>query len=490
MESTNLTQSPDILLTLCPPWGVQSPPLGLAYLAANLMDHGISVEICDINILLFRQIDSQDREFWLPKNDPFWRNRGNVDVLFNRWKTHINHLTDSIAGSKAPIIGCSTIDPNELFTCRMLRIIKEKAPTKTIVVGGPACNGPGQQEILVEQSQGAIDYFLIGEGEKSLPRLVHCLKNSETPATIPNLVKAGSPFESGKPIDRPDLDTLVFPTFQEFNLELYGGGNLALMWSRGCIGRCLYCKERALWGRFRMRSTKSIIEEIQYHIDTYQITNFVIYDSAINGNPGRLEQICDEIIQEQLMITWSGEAIALDAMKPELLKKMYTAGCRVLVFGIESGSDKVLSGMGKLTDSETAGKVLRRTHEAGIKVAINILVGFPGESRKDFKKTITFLHKHSRWIDRLDGVSTLQIVNKTPLHEKKADFGIVLPDIEPYDKWYIPNKKWYNWFLPDKNTFTIRQSRLARILALARREKFEVGRTFLCDDINDSTTAV
>lgn len=468
MNSNSNDKAPDILLIICPPWGVLNPPLGLAYLAESLGEQSIDVEIHDLNVLLYKQVAKNDQSLWKTKNDSYWRKKTNVDQLLQKWQHHINGLCDIIAGSRAGIIGFSIVDPNEFISAAIARIIKEKSPDKVIIGGGPGCADYGQRKMLMDHSGNGFDYFLTGEAEHALWQLVKALQQGKKPV-IDNLVTADSSLHLDNPIVRPGLDSISFPTFKHFDIDLYGRTSLAVMWSRGCIGRCLYCKERALWGPYRMRSTDSIISEIEHAVRTLKITNFVLYDSAINGNPKRLFQICDSIIKRRLKITWSAEAIALKSMDTSLLRKMSRAGCHTLVYGIESGSDNILASMRKLCDTETAAKVIRRTHEAGIKVAINILVGFPGESDQDFERTIDFLEKNSRYIDRLDGVSSLQIVADTPLQKKTEDFGIVLPEKEANDK----------WFIPDSNTFEIRQKRLAEVLDVAQREGFEVGRTFL-----------
>ncbi len=456
-------------MTICPPWGVLNPPLGLAYLAESLGEKDINTEICDLNVLLYKQVERSDRHLWKTKNDSYWRKKKNVDQLLEKWPDHISGLCETIVGSGAPIIGFSIVDPNEFISAVIARIIKEKSPDKIIIGGGPGCADYGQRKMLMDHSDNGFDYFLTGEAEHTLWQLVNSLRQGKQPKNLDNLVITSRSLHLDKPIARPELDTISFPTFKHFDIDLYGRSSLAVMWSRGCIGRCLYCKERALWGPYRMRSTDSIISELGHAVRNLKITNFVLYDSAINGNPKQLFQICDTIIRKKLKITWSAEAIALKSMDTNLLRRMSRAGCHTLVYGIESGSDNILTSMRKLCDTETAAKVIRRTHEARIKVAINILVGFPGESDQDFERTIDFLEENSQYIDRLDGVSSLQIVADTPLQKQTEDFGIVLPEKEPNDK----------WFIPDSNTFEIRQKRLAKVLEVAQREGFEVGRTFL-----------
>lgn len=467
--------NPDILLTMCPPWGVLSPPLGLAYITESLENKKLRVEIIDLNIELYQRVSSSDRELWQTKEDDVWRNSDNVQKLLEKWAVAISELTDTLASSTVPIIGFSIVDPNEYFSAFVIRLLKKKSPNKIVIAGGPGCSDRGQREFLMDQSNSGIDYFVIGEGEETCADLVLCLKEGGVPEDIANVVISSRSLEYDSALVRPDLDTVAYPRFKPFDMSLYGRTSLAVMWSRGCIGRCLYCKERALWGTYRMRRVPLIIEELQYAVNTLKIRNFVVYDSAVNGNLKQLEQVCDEIIRLNLNISWSGEAIALKGMDKNLLAKMAKAGCHTLVYGIESGSDSVLSSMRKLSDTKTAAEVLRRTHEAQIKVAINILVGFPGETEADFQDTLKFLSKNQKNIDRLDGVSTLQIVSGTPLEKKYTDFGIVLPPVNSHDKWYIPGE----------NDFDIRQKRLNAVLAIAKKFSFEVGRTFLADPMSE-----
>lgn len=326
--------------------------------------------------------------------------------------------------------------------------------------------------MLVARSGGSIDYFLVGEGEELLPEFLKRHRNGEPVGTLGQVVSGNEPARTVEHLQPVLLEKLVWPAFREFGMKDYSGESLALLWSRGCIGRCLYCKEKALWGRFRVRPVESIMAELQHHVTRLGITNFVVYDSAVNGNAAHLASICEAIVDAGLKISWSCEAIAHKQTSPDLLRKMKKAGCHTLVFGIESGSDRILRMMGKLSNVATGGEVLRSTAKAGIRVAINILVGFPGETEEDFQQTLAFLRSHYRSIDRIDSVSTLQVVTDTPLWERIDDFDVILPDAEPHDKWYTRD---------GQNTWEIRQQRLRQTLRLAGELGFDIGRTFLAE---------
>ncbi|MFH0782198.1 MAG: radical SAM protein [Pseudomonadota bacterium] len=460
---------PDILLAICPPWGVVNPPLGPAYLAANLKQRGLIVDVLDINAHLHKLAIEDEKGLWLLKNDNVWRKAEQVDGLFCRWQEAVSDLAGKIVASGVPVVGFTIIDPNEFFTSRFIQLLKEKSPQLLVLAGGPGCEAQGQREFLTRESAGGIDYFFVGEGEWVLSEFLLSKKRGEVTG-LSQVIPAHDEPQYKASIPQVDLESIVSPSFEEFDMQLYSGESLAVMWSRGCIGRCLYCKEKALWGRYRCRPVAAIVAELKAYILRYAADNFVVYDSAINGNPKHLEAICEAIFAESLDISWSGEAIALKSLSEELLTKMRRAGCHTLVYGIESGSDNVLTSMGKLSNSRDAGEVIRRTHKAGIKVAVNILVGFPGETESDLQMTVDFLRRHARWIDRIDSVSTLQIVTDTPLAAKIHDFDLVLPDFEPHDKWQCRDKS---------NTYEIRQQRLQTILTVAGDEGFEIGRTFL-----------
>ncbi|MBU1565841.1 MAG: radical SAM protein [Proteobacteria bacterium] len=461
---------PDILLLICPPWGVVNPPLGPAYLAANLKQKGLFVDVLDINAQLHTQATLDEKGLWLLKNDNFWRKAEQVDNLFFQWQAAVGSLAQKIVTSGVSVVGFTVIDPNEFFTCRFIKLLKERIPQLLVLAGGPGCEAQGQREFLSRESAGAIDYFFVGEGERVLAEFLLWKKRGGEVTSLSQVIPAGDESQQRNTIPQVDLESIVSPSFEEFDMLLYSGESLAVMWSRGCIGRCLYCKEKALWGRYRCRSVAAIVDELHFYVSRYAARNFVVYDSAINGNPKHLEAICEAIIADSLDITWSGEAIALKSLTEQLLSKMRRAGCHTLVYGIESGSDRVLTSMGKLSNSRDAGEVIRRTHKAGIKVAVNILVGFPGETEEDLQMTVDFLRRHARFIDRIDSVSTLQIVTDTPLAARIQDFDLVLPDVEPHDKWRSRD---------ESNTYEIRQQRLQTILTVAGEEGFEIGRTFL-----------
>ncbi|GAG80072.1 unnamed protein product, partial [marine sediment metagenome] len=88
-------------------------------------------------------------------------------------------------------------------------------------------------------------------------------------------------------------------------------------------------------------------------------------------------------------------------MSYEVIKKMKLAGCEHIIFGIESGSQRVLDLMKKHYRVEDADRIIRWMHKVGIIVTCNFMFGFPGETEEDFELTLDFIKRNAEYLDRV-----------------------------------------------------------------------------------------
>jgi anaerobic magnesium-protoporphyrin IX monomethyl ester cyclase len=199
---------------------------------------------------------------------------------------------------------------------------------------------------------------------------------------------------------------------------------LPLSWARGCIARCAFCFEVAFWrNHFRQKSVNYLIEEIRHNIDRYHIHNFQFNDSLVNGHMRKLEQLCDRIIEEKLEVRWWGLARVHEGMTPAFVEKMVAAGCTNLMYGIESGSQKILDLMNKRVRADLAEQTVRATFEGGIKPGVSLLVGFPGEGEEEFQQTVDFVRRNGKYLSFVN-IASLGIMPFTPIDKKKNDLDI------------------------------------------------------------------
>jgi radical SAM superfamily enzyme YgiQ (UPF0313 family) len=281
-------------------------------------------------------------------------------------------------------------------------MIKERDPRKIIIFGGPQVSRYEEDdEILKSES---VDYIITGEGEEILLELLSVIGNDGDVEKVKGIMftKGGQRIHTGERPPVASLDDLPFPSFSDFPITWYKEPSIPILTSRGCVYRCSFCSEHVLWKSFRYRSGENVYREFKYQFDKLGQKSFYMVDSLINGNIRELETACDLIAKDSdLKVYWRGKTAIRHEMSQSLLRKMYLAGCRSVVYGLESGSPKVLKDMRKTFTLELAKKVIRETYEAGIAVGIFWIIGFPTEDEDDFQKSIDFLTQIKEFVATL-----------------------------------------------------------------------------------------
>lgn len=435
----------DIAIISCPPWGVVMPPLGIAYLSSYLRAKGIRAKIYDLNLQLYKKANESQKRFWeldtINKISP-------IVIAHDLFSNFENLLGEFIKELKHhSIIGCSA---NNLISTTFVGLfgqrIKEYSKDKIIILGGPGCYHSWDRKSVPE---AAVDFFVIGEGEETFYQLIKNIqikKNNfknlvSIPGVLPIDTKSRQEFIPRQYIK--DLDSIPFPTFEEFNLSEYSNGNkyrpLPILMSRGCINQCSYCIDYYMCSPFRVRNPEQIVGELQYHKEHYGLTHVEFNDLLCNGNLYQLERLCDRIIDAKLDINWISYAAIRNNMTEELLAKMRKAGCTSLCYGIESGSDNVLKRMNKHYTSAQATSLIEKTHQAGIEVRINIIVGFPGETKADFQQTLDFITENRKYIKQVTNVSSFVLMPGSDLGVYPHRFGVKFLDPLDPGKWTDEN---------------------------------------------------
>jgi pyruvate-formate lyase-activating enzyme len=199
-----------------------------------------------------------------------------------------------------------------------------------------------------------------------------------------------------------DIHTIATPSFDGLPLEAYSfPRTLPIVFSRGCPAKCTFCFETVMWQRFRMRTVESVIDEIQLRLRTYGPMSFRFNDSLLNGDIAWLERFADAVLEAGLQIKWHGNARIHPGMTPLLLDKLAAAGLTGLLYGVESGSQKILQRMKKGVHAPTIPRVLADTHRAGIWTHAFMILDFPGEGDKELLETLDLLADQVGHIDSL-----------------------------------------------------------------------------------------
>jgi len=448
----------DFLLINLPPWAQENPHIGVGYLCSYLRYRGLKPKVIDLN----KRFCLNHPDFgllWHVENKNFWSNENTFLLILEVFQEDIDKAIEEILSYDCDILGFSVVDPKERLTIEFIKKIKQKAPHKKIILGGPATSTYEQRKIFLDNIPELIDAFVIGEGEETLACLLDRFLNKKEITDIEGCYVRNNGklvYKERLPIN--PLDKIPFPTYEEFDLNLYGK-SLLVEWSRGCRGRCTFCKNYRLFSDFRVKSPDWIIRELRYHKEKYGIEEFTVVDNILNGDLKNLNEVCNRVIKDNLKIRWTGQIAPHKNMDYDFFKKMREAGCFKLQIGLESGSNKVLRLMRKTFTSEISERNIRDAKKAGIETEIFTMIGFPGETEKDFKKTCDFVKRNAKFIDTIKSINTLHLIAGTEVYEKAYERFNMKP--LPKDNWH------YLWGTYSGNNYEVRKERAQKLLDLA-----------------------
>ncbi len=421
----------EIVLIQCPVWGTYDPPLALAQLSACLKQAGHAVRALDLNIELYLNRKENHKGLWAWEQSDFWYNPDNVRNYFAGNNVLIEKYIKQIIAGNPQIVCFSVCTASRLASLELARRIKKERPDLKILFGGTLFFEESWSQRILQE--GVVDIVSIGEGELTLCEMANLLEDNKTLEGCRGIsYRINNQIFHNPP--RPlleDLDQLPFMDFSDMPLSNYDDKcHIPILASRGCVQQCAFCSSKTFWPGYRHMSGKRIFDEIKFHkTRVKELGHIDFLDLLINGDMRALNILCDLMIdwetKENITISWVANAIIRIEMTPELLAKMKKAGCKHLIYGIESGSQRVLGLMKKRYAIDDADKVIRATHEAGIVVTANFMFGFPGEEETDFAQTLEFIKRNASYLDRIYPSRTFCAIEEySYLHAHQGEFGI------------------------------------------------------------------
>jgi radical SAM superfamily enzyme YgiQ (UPF0313 family) len=308
-----------------------------------------------------------------------------VDIFDSRFGPALPDLSKI---NRYDVIGFTAMSMQINHALRMAQQLKNDGYRGKLVFGGPhASVATGHLK-----KQPFIDAIFIGEAEDTflqyllfLERKSHRLHRT----WIRNAEGEWSGY-SGEDFIK-DLDTIPFPAREKYE-RLVPLRSINITTTRGCPFQCNYCQptKRILFGKsVRRRSVDNIIQEIEDALNRFNITYFSIDDDTFTFDKSVVLDFCEKVGMFDL--NWSCQSRS--DIDKETLKKMYEAGCNLILVGVESGSQRVLNLMNKKNTVEKNAEFIKACNEIGIKTWCNMMVGYPGETIDDMKKSLNFVRK-------------------------------------------------------------------------------------------------
>jgi radical SAM superfamily enzyme YgiQ (UPF0313 family) len=374
-----------------------------------------------------------------------------------------------IARQKPDLVGLSFLSTTSYPYAKMLaRQVRATAPGVKIAMGGVFVSLNAQ---LVKLQCPEVDFVCRGDGEQLILDLLERLSDPDTVTGVTWQEKDGKlRHNPSRPLTR-DLDQWPFPDRESLGLDFVESMPLdvpavlslerftTMQTSRGCPWPCVFCDIPIFnEGKWRSRSPGHVVAEFeQLQKDGYGSVYFV--DDHFLLQPKRIEAICNGIIEKGVTIQWGCEG-RVDSTCMQLFPIMAKAHCRTLMFGIESGSQKILDRLQKEQTLQEVEAAVNNAKRAGIEIVHGFFViGIPDETEADMRETFRFASRLK--IDSF-GFNRLCVYRGTPLWREYVQRGLVNDASD-----------WYKYFkcssidptvLPGEEIHRIRTEELRRLI--------------------------
>lgn len=318
------------------------------------------------------------------------------------------------------VIGITAVTMNFPQAIRILNHCKQVAPESITLMGGPHATFTARE---VLQDFPAVDMVVRGEGEETIRELVRSLDGGKDLGMVRGLSlrRDGNIVQTDPRPLIQDLSALPPPDRTLFPLSRYLAMRVpaSVLSSRGCPVGCTFCAGSRLMGRpGRFRDPLRVVDEMESAL-RLGFEEICVDDDLFSRRPSHVRAICDEIGRRRLRFRMYIFA-RVDTVDRDLLERLKEAGCAMICFGLESGSQDILDRANKRATIESARRAVRLCQEVGIVPFGSFILGLPGETRKTMEESLSF----ARSLEIPFGFHLLAPFPGTPIRERAADYGI------------------------------------------------------------------
>lgn len=344
--------------------------------------------------------------------------------IYDPFTEHIekDEFVEHILQKKPDLLGITVTSRMFLVTMASLAEIHSKLPDTKIVLGGIH---PTFTAKRIVESFPFIDCVIKGEAEKTFAELLVSYHDNSDISEIKGVttIRNGSLIDN-EPDTMKNLDEIPFPArdlvadveygYTWNGVDLTYGKFTSLVTSRGCPFTCKFCTNRMFANRsLRNRSIENIVSEMEL-LQEEGYKSCVIIDDIFTIDKKRVINLCKEIQERKIDLVFYCEG-RVDSNDSEMFRAMRNAGFSSILFGIESGSQKILDYYKKGTTPKIAKLAVKNAKDAGLQAIGAFIIGSIIENESDVKETL----EHIRELN-LDGleVNALSMAPWDPLFQK------------------------------------------------------------------------
>ena len=310
------------------------------------------------------------------------RNAGHQVFFIDNYLQPSNFLeTDYLLENQIDYVGIYANTICFRDTLRMLYKLEHLRRTRRwngkIIVGGP------HVAVAPDTIPHFVDYLVQGEGEGAILDIVEG-RVTQRVVRYPRI---------------SNLDLLPMPAWDFFahlpydwTVEFFDAQPVFTMnTSRGCPFGCTFCSVGSIWGKkYTCFTAERVVSDIEYLVKHHGAKGIYFREDNFTLNEKRLRDFCNLLIEKDLNVLWACES-RVSNLSRDLLELMAHAGAKGLYFGVESGSQTILDFLHKDITVQQIKDAFKWCRQSGLKAAASIVVGVPGETKDDRRKTAELL---------------------------------------------------------------------------------------------------
>jgi radical SAM superfamily enzyme YgiQ (UPF0313 family) len=302
------------------------------------------------------------------------------------------------------LIAFSAVTNQFQYTRKIASEIRQRFSTPLLCGGIHVTMAP--EEVM---ATGLFDAIFIGESEYAFRDYVRALAVGKDPSATPNTwQRKGSSIIKNPVSPFPALEKLPFKDYRIFDFQKMidaKNGWVGLMTSRGCPFRCTYCFNHQIIERYktdlqagasqlnyiRHHPVQDVINEIVFLQEHYtHIRMYIFDDDLFTFDEEYVKEFC-AAYRKVTTLPFVANA-HVQVFTPAVARCLKEAGCRIIKFGIESGSERIRNKiMNRVMTNETIQLAFATAHEAGLHTSAFVMFGLPYETRDDIMETIQLL---------------------------------------------------------------------------------------------------
>jgi hypothetical protein len=282
-------------------------------------------------------------------------------------------------------------------------LVKRRMPHLPVIFGGNIASFWYDSLAACPEVFVWCDYLIAFEGESALNALLSALECGQPLDSVPNLsYRRGDCVYKG-PLLVEDIDALPTPDYSGLPLDRYLAPQpvFLLNTSRGCYwSKCEFCSvSPSMRHRFRQKSPDLVLRDIRVLQARHSARCISFGDDCVP--PRTLKALARGLRETGTEISWQCEVRFEAELTSTLLESLGRAGCRNLIFGLESYSPRVLRLMNKGVRHAEIQRILDDCRRHAIAFNLQLFFGFPGETEEEARVTKEFVTR------QLHGAATL-----------------------------------------------------------------------------------